>query len=657
MGSGSSTLYHHGENSGGDDVDQYLPAEVDLACVRKLAGNVWNTEVSHSFLKLLQGRNAVPRAEFVAWEHFLKHQWDNGKGCKSNRPLDQKSREILDVLMHAAPTQFLEDASSQKMCTEEDLLRHLQSFQSKFDQTDAQTRDNHAPLCFPEGGRFEDGVTVKLSFEEEIPGMVIKYTTDGSDPTDGYKAQTYRRPMLLVTPGVTILRAVLIVRGRNLLLQRGRRECRQVFNIVPMDVQSPTITPDSGFFREEACLKIDAGRQAELLTYTVDNDKEVIVEHTKEEVQLSQPGPHIVQAFASIHGKYSGRLYTSAPACATVTIAGTLYKIPREIIRGCMTITGSTCGMLRKNKQKFMQAVHDSLGLGHSSNCDATSIEDASEGEVDVRYHVEVDYEEKRTGAQLAECVMGNEFVQDLASNLTDVCCSAVQVRSAEVEELQQVLLHLEWSFPPSGQDYLDGSCIIYSQEKFEAVVDYQKVHWKDGTIKHSGDVMTKTTGKHVLKVNLLSIPQTITDLFFILSAYRCGDLSLFPSPTVRLYSPKDPSRQLVQFELSQVGRTQATVMSSISRNVGGQWEMKSWAIPCSGTVRNYDPMKEAIQPAQRRHVTWRRRKDLLMLLLSIQEQEDRCVPVIGHEQFTDALHHIASLVPAALWRIIFQYL
>ena len=525
-------------------------------------------------------------------------------------------------------------------------------------------------------------------------------------------------------PGVTTIRAVVLRKGMP------STECSHKFIIIPVEVPAPTITPDSGIFRDEVDVVISVGSRAEMLTFNVDGQEDVTLvkpDPLHADLRIDRPGSHVIRATSSIRGKYSQTVY-SKTSTATLQVANTLYRIPKEIIRGCMTIAGTTHAFLKKNQGHFMSAVHKSLNLSKRSTCKATEIGEAANGGVDVHYQVEVDQEETVTGGQLAAEVMGDGFAGNLAENLAEggsfinVTASAVSVQSAEVEDLAKIVLHLEWTFPvPGKRDYLDGSCLIYAEEEFKAVVDYahtsfgqvqdgregggaadaaekkvgtrvihlgldnDKVYHitkvnddgtydikernktvsavednllsvvEDAMVKHSGDIMTDQTGKHVLEVDLKGLPPHITDLFFVLSAYNCGDLSLFPNPSVKLYSPKDPSRSLTEFELAQAGSTEATVMNSVSRNIRGHWEMVACNFPSAGTVRDYKPVREAIVPTQRRHVAWRRRKDALKFLIMLR-QEGRVIPVIGHEDFTETLFMISALIPTALWRQIFHY-
>jgi hypothetical protein len=49
----------------------------------------------------------------------------------------------------------------------------------------------------------------------------------------------------------------------------------------------------------------------------------------------------------------------------------------------------------------------------------------------------------------------------------------------------------------------------------------------RSAAIEHSGDVMGKNSGKHVIKLDLPSIPSSVSDIFIVLSAYKVSRLQM----------------------------------------------------------------------------------------------------------------------------------
>lgn len=163
---------------------------------------------------------------------------------------------------------------------------------------------------------------------------------------------------------------------------------------------------------------------------------------------------------------------------------------------------------------------------------------------------------------------------------------------------LNKVVFELQWGYPPSGRDYLDGSCMVYSKQKLQFSIDYS--NWKVSStgedLYHSGDIMNHTTrtGKHTINLSLKNLPEHISHLFFVLSAYKCNDLSLFPNPTVSLCKKWDP-RPLCEYSLTSAGKTQAVIMCCLIRNDEGGWTVLAIGKPAQGNVKNYSDIHQSI--------------------------------------------------------------
>jgi tellurium resistance protein TerZ len=155
--------------------------------------------------------------------------------------------------------------------------------------------------------------------------------------------------------------------------------------------------------------------------------------------------------------------------------------------------------------------------------------------------------------------------------------------------DINKVIFELNWTFPGSATDFLDGSCLFYQGEAFVGIVDYS-AHQAAG-ILHSGDVMTTVSGHHDMRIQLDAIPKLIDRLFFALSAYNCGNLSLFRNPSVKVYDERQPTKQLCQYAISSAGSSSAVIMCCLYRSSGG-WEVSAVGRHSGGTVRDYGQMK-----------------------------------------------------------------
>ncbi len=208
--------------------------------------------------------------------------------------------------------------------------------------------------------------------------------------------------------------------------------------------------------------------------------------------------------------------------------------------------------------------------------------------------------------------------------------------------------------------------------------------------VSHSGDVMGSTSGKHVIKFDLELIPAHITDVHIALSAYNCGDLSRFPPPTIRLYDVDRPDHQLLDYRLTSAGSNQAVLMCSLRRRpivsaqgstsqaalalaAEGQgdqeqsqsgkkkqqrsrWSVEACGKTCKGTVRDYSPIKAAIEPLQRRHELWQRRRMMVLLRQRALGLGGALQPLAGKEADGAALALRLFELPEPLWQGVMGY-
>lgn len=230
--------------------------------------------------------------------------------------------------------------------------------------------------------------------------------------------------------------------------------------------------------------------------------------------------------------------------------------------------------------------------------------------------------------------------------------------RSTSGLQLSEVLLMLEWTNPEGNaslqgqQDYMDGSCMVYAEERLLDVVDFRgaqsvvadgrdrkpssaTLEWSAGkgkaaSVLHSGDVMSAEGGTHVIRVALSDLPALATDCFFVISAYNCRNLSLFRSLNMRLFDVQGTSHTtLSTFTTKEAGHGSAALVCAVTRKCG-VWSVRRFGKACDGTIRDYAPIEAAIAPVQGNHSRWRRRRPIVLLALLWQSgraslQDARC--------------------------------
>ncbi|KAJ4456428.1 putative Serine/threonine-protein phosphatase 6 catalytic subunit [Paratrimastix pyriformis] len=170
-------------------------------------------------------------------------------------------------------------------------------------------------------------------------------------------------------------------------------------------------------------------------------------------------------------------------------------------------------------------------------------------------------------------------------------------------DSLNHVTFDLHWGYPPSGQDYLDASCLIFDAaggNRDFKWADYSKRDECAGAVHHSGDKMTSSSGCHTIEIDLRQLPPEAHFLFFTLSAYNCRDISQFHQPAVNLFETRNPGQPLTEYCIRHAGRSEAVVMCGLCR-AGDGWVVQAIGTQCAGTVRDYSDMIRVCQETLRR--------------------------------------------------------
>jgi len=320
-----------------------------------------------------------------------------------------------------------------------------------------------------------------------------------------------------------------------------------------------------------------------------------------------------------------------------VPLAGTaLAELPGQMVRGLLRFAGATTKAIAPRLETLRRAIAGAARTAESRVCVHLKTDAKKKGKtggsgVEVSFSVQVGRGED---AQAMQRGITDPSLVEQVANLTGLPCRKVVVE-AEARSLEGVLLHLAWTFPQTGStDYLDGSCLVYAEDRLLDVVDYrgaQSVHrsscssaslaWSvgrghDACVLHSGDVMSRTGGRHAIYVKLSELPQAVTECFFTLSAYHCRNLSKFVSPRVRFFDSVDTRHLLTEYAVADAGCASAAVVCSLQRgrDAAGAWTVVAYGQTCDGTVRDYSPIEAAIAPVQAKYDRWRRRGPAVLL-------------------------------------------
>ena len=81
-------------------------------------------------------------------------------------------------------------------------------------------------------------------------------------------------------------------------------------------------------------------------------------------VLVREPGIYRVVATTARRGPISRRWYTSVVSVKQVKLVRSVFKIPKAIIQGALSVSGTTVAYLRKNEGHFLSAFRRSLKYG-----------------------------------------------------------------------------------------------------------------------------------------------------------------------------------------------------------------------------------------------------------------------------------------------------
>ncbi|XP_053405687.1 uncharacterized protein LOC128559012 [Mercenaria mercenaria] len=164
-------------------------------------------------------------------------------------------------------------------------------------------------------------------------------------------------------------------------------------------------------------------------------------------------------------------------------------------------------------------------------------------------------------------------------------------------ENFDLVVFDLFWSYPSTGCDYLDASCLLFNDLNFKTLADWSNKH-PIKAVRHSGDVLDNENriGHHTINVSLKQLPSDITHLFFTLSAFNSPNISRYPNPSLRFYEASSPTKDLCKTTFQHAKLSQAVVMCSVSRGSHGRWEIFESGKLSSGNAAQYDPIISTIK-------------------------------------------------------------
>lgn len=521
-----------------------------------------------------------------------------------------------------------------------------------------------APRLSPCGGSYDHQVVVRVQEDEEGVHIsyIVEHAGDSLAASPAIHGRPYRKPFVLDEPGEFVVRAMGVRDEWGL-------ECSPVVTArYIVRPEPPRFTTEGGSYEGQVAVHM-VHQPSATVRYIIARVGEMGAdavpslddEEYREPFLLSRPGAYVVRAvaFKGRHGLVGSAVASETFEVHPVGLGERLRDLPKEMISGVIRFAGGV-------KESFLGSkLHDlksAIATAAKTTQSCVSLQIKTQGKGTTK-RVEVDFSvEVERGAESQSMVgslTDSSLVQHVAS-LVGVTAKKVVVK-AEAHPLQEALLSLDWGFPQTGNDFLDGSCLIYSEHRLLDVVDYRGArNWSAGTgpaasVLHSGDVMSPGGGSHVIRVRLAQLPDHVTDCFFTLSAYNCRDLSLFRQPSMRLFDADCPSHLLTTYEVADAGHASAVVVCALTRSREA-WTVRGFSRTCDATVRDYAPLEAAIAPVQEPYLRWRRRRDVI--LIAALWHADRALPrgLTQEMSMEDIMIPLIQL-PAPLFQTVLLFL
>lgn len=166
-------------------------------------------------------------------------------------------------------------------------------------------------------------------------------------------------------------------------------------------------------------------------------------------------------------------------------------------------------------------------------------------------------------------------------------------------DALCRVEFHDHWSF--DSPMYLDATCLMYAGKKLVSTVDYSNTSDQRGAVIHSGDVMSQSSGTHIINLDLQRIDPTVTACVFVLSAWSNATLIDVKSASVtfRDANASPDASPLCTYDLDahdKIPHLKSIIMCKLYRaDPSKGWHILAIGDSHRGSADNYGPIYEAV--------------------------------------------------------------
>jgi stress response protein SCP2 len=193
----------------------------------------------------------------------------------------------------------------------------------------------------------------------------------------------------------------------------------------------------------------------------------------------------------------------------------------------------------------------------------------------------------------------GMDFSRIHASGTSHILSKGQQYTASS--GLKRVVFTDIWSFK-GGTKYLDATCLLYEGKTLKHTVDYSSVEAEDGGVVHSGDVMTAQGGTHTIRINLESLPSSITTCMFVISAFADATLAdiVTPSVSFRDEDADEDADPLCVYNLDshdKIAHLKSVIMCKLYRSSRTDgWHIMAIGDSHRGSASDYGPIYKAVK-------------------------------------------------------------
>jgi len=295
---------------------------------------------------------------------------------------------------------------------------------------------------------------------------------------------------------------------------------------------------------------------------------------------------------------------------------------------GCIALYVSENKHVKALKPKVEQAIKKKLEDVEFAEIDTHSPE--------LMFDFTIDIMDAGVAHGIVEALQKPETAQKISDQMAiwEGIDSEVSIAtSASSRKLAQLDFVMKWKRQEGTiQEGLDCSCIVYAEEHLVKVINFEslvKEDKPDDPVTKDMD-HTRTLGMSLskamafkveteetaaeeqrLSIDVSALPEEVTDLFFVMSAFEADDLSGFDDTAISVVDTV-LDRELIGYGFN-AGQAKAALVCNLSRH-GAGWVFHALGTPTDGTVKEYGPIIRLLEEKQNDHLNWERRKDMVQL-------------------------------------------